>query len=686
MFRKGIFTLILIMLLPSVGFCMTKTLAPAGGDWAVGATWIGDGFPPNSGDDLVANASSGAVTVSGTVSCKSVDFSGKPTVSFTMNTGSRVVVFNGSFIMPATATGSMAVGAVIDMRGTGTLIPPPFNYPSIEINSSGTVTLGSNYSSSTITSTLTLTKGIFDTAGYTIYTGIFSSTGDLDRTFYMRNSSLTFSGSTAPWTVSGNNFHLYCGTSTLNMNTGGTPVFTGGGNTYYTVAYNGGASTITLTAPNDTFYSLLFSSPSSSGTTVNLASDLNITSTLNILGYNETTLRTQFKSSAIDVQHTINFGASGMVTGGWFDMRNIISSKPIRLDLLVKTTGDEGGNVNFTFTPAVPLWWKGGTASWGSSAALWSATAGGAAGTGRFPLPQDTAYFTNYASPYTVTCNFARIPSVVSSDSGTRLFTLSSPGSFYGSLDLTGANTTVGGSANMTLNGGGSQTLAFRASLTQAWSISAGVGGTYTLNTAMTTSGAIQIASGTFNTNGYTVTSSSNITSTGTLVRNIIAGNSTFSSLGWSITGSGYQAFDMQNSTISLITTAAARTFNGAGQSYGNFSCGNGGSLAFNGNNSFKNFSLGSSLSVGFAGNQRIFGTFTDAGYAANKTTIYTNNGSILVKPYNIVTGDYLTITNLAVTGGAYWISGPNSTGGGTNGWDNTRAPSSQMDPMAMAF
>jgi len=271
-------------------------------------------------------------------------------------------------------------------------------------------------------------------------------------------------------------------------------------------------------------------------------------------------------------------------------------------------------------------YWVGGAGTWNTTSTTnWSASSGGASGAS-VPTAADSVFF-DQAGTYTVTCTGALTCLDITVSAGTVTFATGTTPTFAisGSMSLlagtvwsaTGAitfNATTTGKT-ITTNGvslaiGVSNTLGFN-----------GVGGGWTLGSALTTTGPITFTNGTFSTGNFAVTAL-RFTNAGTGTNSVSLGSSavtaTTNTSGWSFGTTTSLTFNAGTSTITLSNSGP--DFFGGGLTYYNvtFSFLNLGA-AITGANTFNNLTITGggaaffpSISIGAA--QTINSTFTVTG------------------------------------------------------------------------
>jgi hypothetical protein len=219
-------------------------------------------------------------------------------------------------------------------------------------------------------------------------------------------------------------------------------------------------------------------------------------------------------------------------------------------------------------------YWVGGSGTWdGTTTTNWSASSGGAGGASA-PTSADDVIFNSLSNAiaYTVTISggatVCRSITVAGPLTGNVTFSGTTSWSVYGSFTLpasgitwsytgtiTFASTTTGNT--ITTNGVSLSAISF-----------AGVGGYWTLGSSLTSTGAITVTNGTFDTGNYAVTATT-LSSSNSNTRTINLGSST-------VTLSGATPIDFTTSTnltfnagTSFISSNSATvTFNGGGKTF----------------------------------------------------------------------------------------------------------------------
>jgi hypothetical protein len=141
----------------------TRTVAPGGGNFSAGATWVG-GVAPVNNDSIIANSSSGNLTLTvGTVNLQSADFTG---YTGTLNLQTNNMIFNAT---PAGGTISLSPTMTIS-RTAGTNATFRVN-ANTTIISNGKVIPFSSTSNPTITLSGDLTANIVNSLSSPTFTG-----------------------------------------------------------------------------------------------------------------------------------------------------------------------------------------------------------------------------------------------------------------------------------------------------------------------------------------------------------------------------------------------------------------------------------------------------------------------------------------------------------------------------------
>jgi hypothetical protein len=273
------------------------------------------------------------------------------------------------------------------------------------------------------------------------------------------------------------------------------------------------------------------------------------------------------------------------------------------------------------------FWNLAGAQNW--SANGWSDTSTGSPNTIYFPLPQDTATFTNAGSVTgTITLDTAigYVPNVDMSGRTTAMtLGLSNATTVYGNW-TNGSGTSFTGSSTLTFSGGTTQTITSASKTFPCPFTIDTYGGTVQLadiwNIGTQT---ITVTNGTFDTKGYNVTAGI-LSSANTNVRTIKLGASNISNTNaggaYSFSTTTNLTFDAGTSTITF--TGSSHTIDATGLTFHNvsFTTTLAASFSIQGSNTFNDLSFAAPASAGittvsFTSNQTINGTLTCAGASA---------------------------------------------------------------------
>jgi hypothetical protein len=596
----------------------------AGTKWATTSGGAGGASVPTSADDVFfTNLSTGTCTISaGNTGAKSINCTG-----FTGTiAGSTNITVSGSITLVAGMTYTHSGGFTIN--GTGTLTTAGKTVGAITINGVGiTVTLGDALTSS---STFTVTLGTLTTNNFNVTCSIFDSNNSNIRTINLGSSTVTFTrnDSQASWNLSNTtNLTFNAGTSTIIGGAFANSHFNGGGLTYYNLTFTSSG----FNTPNkiisgaNTFNNL--SIPASVNvitTQVTFNSNQTINGTLSTTG-TAGNRRVFFSSDTYGVRRTLTVNSAPSLTDA--DFRDIIvngTSAPISGTRI----GNRGACTGITFdTPKTVYWNLAGAQNW--SANGWATTSTGSPSTDNFPLPQDTATFTNAGSVTgTITLDSAlQFTGTVDMSGRTSAMTLATGvTTVYGNW-TNGSGVTIISSNILTFSGEGTKTIT-SAGIAFAGGITVDIyGGSVELADALSVSSQnLTVTNGTFDTKNYSVTAGS-LSSSNSNVRTIKLGSSTVTLSGATavdFTTPTNLTFNAGTSTINLTLQSAV--FQGGGQTFNNVSFT---ATAITGvrtiqeANTFNNLSLTASgtgtSQLSINANQTITGTLTCSGTLATQ-------------------------------------------------------------------
>lgn len=467
----------------------------------------------------------------------------------------------------------------------------------VTVNKSDLKLLHGAANTSFCTGTLTLTSGKWDTGGYDLTLGAFSSSNSNTRTVTFGASQITISGGagTAWNTATNSNLTVTLNTATVTFTSLSGPSIAGGLTNLNGMSFviTGDAATLgggptlaalTVTGRNAKTASCYFSAPWTVTGVCTIGG--NTTQGVN---------RLLVGSNVVGTQRTITAGS--YVINGDVDFQDInlaYSGAASWTNSGSAFIGDCGGNggavtTNAT-TPAAQSQSIASSFSW--STAAW---------TSRVPLPQDDVTITGNGSGKTITADMPRLGKGIdmSAATGGPTFSLSQASSFFGSLAFATSMTTNSSATALTAAGRSTYTLTSNGITVQLNLTVQAPSGTYTLQDDWTTILGRQVAAlaGTFSDGGKNITTAVFV-STGTLTRTItLSGTTTLIATGnqtvWNVLSS---ATVNHTGTITITSTdsGVTKTFAGGGKTYGtlkHISTGSAG-LTITGDNTFATLDL----------------------------------------------------------------------------------------------
>jgi hypothetical protein len=652
----------------------------AGTKWATTSGGTGGAAVPTTSDDVFLDGSSGVVTVtvSGTAGTKSLNCTG-----FTGTlAGTSTINMKESMTLSSGMTNTLTGGFVFNGATSATITTAGIHVQRITVNGTGTWTLQDNVTFNA-TGVFEHTNGIIDFNGKSVSGGrSFSSTGSNTRSMYLKTSQLTFSES---WTVSGSNCTVVtngnANVSTIILDGSGV-IFTGGDVTYDSVKLFGVGTAIVK--GQNTFVGLQRVGTLGSKTDkMLLDADQNVTSLSGING-----LFAGSSPNAVDrvfVGSTVK-GVRRLVSlldilavfqGNSADFQDIEVSPSADISAS-GLNGDCGNNLYITFPAGGNQYWRGDTGNF-SDSSKWT-------GSGRFPLPQDTAIFDSSSftgTGKTVTFDLPRV-------SGLNWTGVTNSPAMYMNYDIecygnmtfssTVAITGAFGADTFIYAGGGTSTLTSNGITLTGLDVDCGAG---TLQLGDTLScGTLTGLSGTLDAGTQNVNISSGLYYDITDNTRIL----TMGSGDWTLSGVGPIAtFDATNLTLNRGTSklvvsnlsSTPKTIAGGGATFYDLDMKGAtgvGALTLTGANTFHNVKLNKKTSIVFpAGVTTTMATLQAVGVAGQIITITSSSAgtaATISAPSGTINCDYLSLKDSAATGGATWHAGANSTNvSGNSGW-----------------
>ena len=680
-------------------------------NWASSSGGAGGSSVPTSADNVffttASNATAYAVTVATTVNCLNISFQSPTAGIFTFTSSATAIINvsgNFSVISSTRVAFSTTAGAALNFIATTTgktidtllstisIGPMAVTFDGVGgawaiqtafVALGGTITLTNGslsgisaayLSCGTFLSNNTNTRSI----NFNICTIVLSSTGTV---LTINATGLTFSATSSTWAISG-----------------ASPIWTGGGVTYGGVSFTStSAGTVTIIG-SSSYEGFSVTSPNVIGLKTILLDNVStiINNTLSINGgaaNANPTMRIFIKNNILASGNTASVGFN-VVSPGLVQASGDVDFFGINMSGLTWASaqtrhGDCGGNTNILFPAAKIVYWNlAGAQVW--SATAWALIDGGTPALNNFPLPQDTAKFTNTGS-VTGTITMSTIFNVGTLDTSTRLsaMTLQVNGgaNVYKDWYLSGAITNSGAGALKFL-GTSTQTLTTNGVIVSQVITINSSGGSLVLGSALTSSQIFTLLSGTFDTSAssYSVTIPSFV-STVTNPRILKLNVSTITNPGnWNIDYNNctdvyniagpYATLDFGGTTKTLTATNATKFPYIINQS-------SSGALTIaspiTSIPDIKNsFSVTGATTITLAANISV-DAFSASGAAAKLLTLNSSvagtQRTITLTTGGIVSTNYMSIRDINATGGT-WYAGANSTNVSNNtGWIFTAPP-----------
>jgi hypothetical protein len=201
---------------------------------------------------------------------------------------------------------------------------------------------------------------------------------------------------------------------------------------------------------------------------------------------------------------------------GAFDVFTATNAQSVSFDHYAETSSTTSTTDEVTLSvlllESTELYWVGGTGTWdGSTATKWAATSGGTGGAA-VPKIGTNVFFdsaSDSAAPFTVTVSTGAVCNNLTASGLDQTMTLSGSTamSIYGNLSVPATNFTQSYTGTITFAGTGNETITTNGKTFTAFTFD-GVGGTFTLQDALTLTGAATLTRGGLSLSSYTFTCS----------------------------------------------------------------------------------------------------------------------------------------------------------------------------------
>jgi len=598
--------------------------------------------------------------------------------NFTLGTGMTVTTQTGVISMTATSGTKTITSNGVTLNRPLTINGVGGTFQLVDAYNGGTTT----------TSILTLTNGTFDTNNQTVIAPGLVSSNSNTRVLTLGSSSITLSNSTAgtvfAFTTS-TGLTITANTATITL-TGSSPDFGEGTNNWHGASIVMNSSGSPIMRGTSTWANITRINPAGTDAGLNLAGNKTITGTFTLKGSSDA-IRVRLTSNQSQTLPSTRVITAAAIDFEYVNLTDIQGAGAANWDLSAITggSGDGGGNVGITFTPAVTQYWYSNTGSW-SDASKWFLGTGGTGGAGRIPLIQDTAIFdaNSFSSTgNTITMDLANFGALDCSQSlPGQTFNYPQNTRAYGSISLA-SNTTLPSNFSLSIVGRMANTLkssgsVFGGSITQST-----VGYSLTLQDDVSTSATFTIFVGSFDSANKNITANT-FNSSGTSVRSVTLGTSTVTITGtgtvWNVGTTTNLTFSGASSTIIFTdASASSKTFStGTGAAaYGNFIAlpGGAGAIVFNSNSkSFNSLSITGPKTVTFnAGTTYTVLSPNFSGSSGSVVTLQSSSAGspfILSTPSGYVRATYASIKDSTATGGAYFEAVNSTNVSGNTGWN----------------
>ena len=600
-------------------------------NWSASSGGASGASVPTAADSVFFDqAGTYTVTCTGALACLDITVSAG-TVTFAQGTSPTLDVRGSMTLLAGTVWGLLGTALQFSATTTGkTITTNGVSFGSCAVRFTGAGggwTLGSALLT---TNLISLDAGTFDTANYSVTCSLIRADITITtRQLNLGSSTITTTGFSSGFSatiITG--FTFNAGTSQINIGANDGRITTAG-LVFYNVAFTSTTAGTKIITGANTFNNLAITGPSTAGvTTITFDSQQTINGTLSTTG-TAGNRRVFFASATYGISVDLVVNSAPSLTDA--DFRGLYvrgTAAPISGTRI----GNRGECRNITFsTPKTVYWNLAGAQNW--SANGWAATSTGTPSTDYFPLPQDTATFTNAGSVTGTISLDSAIPYIGSIDMSARTSAMTisfiSQYTVYGNW-TNGSGTTLSTVNTTTFSGGGTQTITSAGKTFPGGIAIDTYGGTVQLADALNIgTNTLTITNGTFNTQGYAVTAGT-LSSSNSNVRTINLGASVITLSNTVTLATTYLTFNAGTSQINIASTGTTLT---GGVTFYNVSYTGIGSpiFAINGASIFNNLTVDVPASTGIINvvcnaNQTINGTLTCAGASAVRRIFLRSN------------------------------------------------------------
>jgi len=501
--------------------------------WSAASGGAGGASVPTAADNVIFDAGSNVGTGTFTVTVDGI--SSAPSLCADFSTGGAGGALDGAMTLAFGSTGYLACAGsmtwpatnfAVSLSGsfttwlkfTATATGKTFTTNGVAISGNfvisfegvgGEWTLGSALTATG--SILAVSAGSFNTGNFNVTMNNLAGSGTTTRSISFGSSSLTFSGGTPIDFATATNLTFSAGTSSITASSA-SATLQGGSQTYHNITFSStSAGTHTVNGVN-TFNNFTVTSPAATGArNVVFGGNQTVSGTLTLGTANTIIRRVQVSSSVGSSARTITLNGS-LATLADVSFRDITAAGSVATPWTGTRLGNGGGNTNITTDAAKTVYWNlAGTQNW--SATGWATTNNGAPGANNFPLPQDTATFTEAGAAGTITVDsgwwigaIQMADGVSNRSTAFTLATSTNTPAVHGSVTLF-SSLVLSGTGALTFAGNGTQTVT-SAGITFTQPVTINRSGTMTLGSAFVCSNTtgVTFTSGTLNLNDLNFT------------------------------------------------------------------------------------------------------------------------------------------------------------------------------------